>query len=232
MNRRRLYRSTQDRRLAGVAGGLADYLDVDPTLVRILWVVSVFFGGFTILLYIAMALIVPEGTWGPNGSPWTPPADPAWNQPQGNAPWNQPGAGQPGSGQPGSGAWWSAAAPAPQPVRHERRERGLFVPFVGLLLILGGSLALAQEFVPGLDRHVVWPAFLLGTGVLLVLAAMRRDTPDTEPVAGAYAPSGYGAAAPSAPSPAAAQSTPVTAARPLDVTTPAPVADVPEQPAP
>jgi len=59
MNRRRLYRCRHDQRLAGVAGGLAEYFDLDPTLVRLLWVVSIFFGGFGLLLYIVMAIVVP-----------------------------------------------------------------------------------------------------------------------------------------------------------------------------
>ncbi|MBV9121059.1 MAG: PspC domain-containing protein, partial [Chloroflexi bacterium] len=37
---RRLYRSTHDRMWAGVAGGLAEYFDIDPTLTRLLWVVA------------------------------------------------------------------------------------------------------------------------------------------------------------------------------------------------
>ena len=57
---RRLYRCRHDRRIAGVAAGLAEYFDLDVTLVRILWFVSIFFGGFSLLLYIAMALIVPS----------------------------------------------------------------------------------------------------------------------------------------------------------------------------
>ena len=40
MNPRRLYRS-RDRMLAGVAGGMAEYLDIDPTVIRILWVIVV-----------------------------------------------------------------------------------------------------------------------------------------------------------------------------------------------
>lgn len=59
MNPRRLYRSRRDRRLAGVAGGIGEYLEIDPTVVRILWVLSIFFGGLGIFLYIVMAFIVP-----------------------------------------------------------------------------------------------------------------------------------------------------------------------------
>ena len=56
---RRLYRCRHDKILAGVASGVAEYFDLDPSLVRILFLVSTFFGGIGFLLYIAMAIIVP-----------------------------------------------------------------------------------------------------------------------------------------------------------------------------
>ena len=56
---RRLYRCRQNRVLAGVAGGMAEFFGLDPSLVRVLWFLSIFFGGFSLLLYIAMAFFVP-----------------------------------------------------------------------------------------------------------------------------------------------------------------------------
>jgi phage shock protein PspC (stress-responsive transcriptional regulator) len=56
----RLRRSTTDRKIAGVAGGIGRHLDVDPTLIRVLLVVLVFFGGAGLLLYGAVWLFVPE----------------------------------------------------------------------------------------------------------------------------------------------------------------------------
>jgi phage shock protein C len=56
---RRLYRCRHDRRLAGVAGGVAEFFDLDPTLVRLLFFLSIFVGGLGLLLYIGMAIIVP-----------------------------------------------------------------------------------------------------------------------------------------------------------------------------
>ena len=50
----------RDRKLAGVAGGLARHLDVDPVLLRVAFVVLVFFGGSGILLYVAGWLLLPE----------------------------------------------------------------------------------------------------------------------------------------------------------------------------
>ncbi len=57
---RRLYRSRRNWVLAGVAGGIAEYLDIDPTIVRVLWVI----GAIVVLpmaldLYLALALIMP-----------------------------------------------------------------------------------------------------------------------------------------------------------------------------
>jgi phage shock protein PspC (stress-responsive transcriptional regulator) len=57
---RRLLRATKERMLWGVAGGLAEYLRIDPTLVRLGFVVAAFFGGFGVLAYLVMAVVVPE----------------------------------------------------------------------------------------------------------------------------------------------------------------------------
>ncbi len=57
---KKLYRSTHDRIIAGVAGGLAEYFDVDSTIVRALFIILIFTGwGAGILLYILLAIIVP-----------------------------------------------------------------------------------------------------------------------------------------------------------------------------
>ena len=57
----RLYRSETDRMISGVSGGLADHFDVDPVIVRILWVVlCVFSGGLVAIVYLAMWIITPE----------------------------------------------------------------------------------------------------------------------------------------------------------------------------
>ena len=56
----RLRRSASDRKIAGVAGGLARHLDIDPVVLRVAFVVLAFFGGAGLLLYGAMWLLVPE----------------------------------------------------------------------------------------------------------------------------------------------------------------------------
>lgn len=58
---RRLVRSTTDKKVAGVCGGLATYLDIDATLLRVLWLFAVLFGGFGVLAYIILWIALPEG---------------------------------------------------------------------------------------------------------------------------------------------------------------------------
>jgi phage shock protein C len=79
VNPNRLYRSANDRIISGVAAGVADYFEVDPVLVRVLWLVSVpVTAGVTLLAYIVMMIAVPvEPEEWPQPSPWAPGGDPA-----------------------------------------------------------------------------------------------------------------------------------------------------------
>jgi phage shock protein C len=56
----RLYRSRDNRMIAGVAYGLGEFLGIDPTIIRLLFVFSVFLGGSGVLVYFVMMLVVPE----------------------------------------------------------------------------------------------------------------------------------------------------------------------------
>ena len=57
---KRIYRSRQDRMVCGVCGGIAEYFDIDPTLVRLVWVIITLMGGAGILAYIIAAIIIPD----------------------------------------------------------------------------------------------------------------------------------------------------------------------------
>ena len=58
---KRLYRSRRERKLAGVCAGIAEYLEVDPTIARVLYLLGTIMTGFFpgIFIYFAMALIMP-----------------------------------------------------------------------------------------------------------------------------------------------------------------------------
>jgi len=135
---RRLYRCREDRRLAGVAGGVAEFFGLDPSLVRVLWVLSTLFYGLGILLYVGLAIIVP--------------LEPAHAAADGEAPI------------------------APEGHRHASRGDGRWTTFIGAGLILFGTLALIDRFLPALDvQHVLVPAVMIGIGALLVVSAVRRE---------------------------------------------------------
>jgi phage shock protein C len=57
---RKLYRSQSNRMIGGVCGGFAEYFNIDPNLMRLLWVVLVFLGGSGIIIYLASLLIIPN----------------------------------------------------------------------------------------------------------------------------------------------------------------------------
>jgi phage shock protein C len=59
-NEKRLVRSSSQRMLAGVCGGVAEYIGWDPTIVRVIWIILTLAGGSGILLYLILWLVMPE----------------------------------------------------------------------------------------------------------------------------------------------------------------------------
>ncbi len=57
---KKLYRTPYNKKLAGVCGGIGEYFDIDPTLVRLGWVAAGIFCGAGLIAYIAAAIIIPE----------------------------------------------------------------------------------------------------------------------------------------------------------------------------
>ena len=57
---KRLYKSNTNKVIDGVCGGIGEYFNIDPTLVRLAWVVFCALGGSGVLAYIIMALIIPR----------------------------------------------------------------------------------------------------------------------------------------------------------------------------
>ena len=57
---KRLYKSATDKKLDGVCAGIGEYLDIDPTLIRLLWAFATCFAGAGLLAYIIAAIIMPR----------------------------------------------------------------------------------------------------------------------------------------------------------------------------
>jgi phage shock protein C len=62
---RKLYRSRNQRMVAGVSGGLAEYLNVDATLIRVIFLLLAVFGGSGLVIYLAMWILVPDASKAP-----------------------------------------------------------------------------------------------------------------------------------------------------------------------
>ena len=206
MNSHRLYRSANDRIISGVAGGVADYFEVDPVLVRILWFISVpVTGGLTFLAYIVMMIAVPiEPEDWPQPSPWAPGGDPAGYQaayaPPVGTTSNPPAEGADAAGAtPGAPGAVPGAAPfsaqaAPTDWRSQRRQdrwqrrqdrwqhrgegRGAGgIAFGLLLIILGGAFAWNQ-IDPRFNLSLAWPIAIMAVGAILILSALGRSRHD------------------------------------------------------
>jgi phage shock protein C len=133
--------------VAGVAGGIADALRLDSSLVRIIWAILIpLSGGFMLLLYVVMAIVVPP-------APPRVAAAAAGTQ----------------EADPDAPATATIGAPAEPP-----RIRGNAGVLLGAVLIIVGIWFLADQYL-GIDWSRIWPIAIIGLGVLLLLVALRRD---------------------------------------------------------
>jgi phage shock protein C len=172
----RLYRSRHERVVAGVAGGLAEIWNLDPSIVRIVWVVLVpLTGGIALLVYVVMAIIVPEEDavgWVPSAAP----PDPSPAVPSAGAPASPPpDSGAPaGPGEPMTRAEWRSQRRADRTARREDRAPRSGALIVGVGLILVGAYFLLREYVPAFDPDRFWPIALVALGVLLLMVSLGR----------------------------------------------------------
>ena len=57
---KKIYRSVSDRKISGVCAGFAEYFNIDPTIIRIIWVITSLFAFAGVVAYLVCALIIPE----------------------------------------------------------------------------------------------------------------------------------------------------------------------------
>jgi len=173
----RLYRSRDDRMIAGVAGGLADYLGLDPSLVRIAFAVLFLAGGLGIFIYGVMWLVVPEE------DDLTPEEFAAASSAAAASGAATPGAPVPPAGAPVD---WRTQRAAERSARiAARRERRAANPnqgrtvglLVGGFLVLVGIAFLLRNLIPAIDFDLFWPIILVVLGIVILVAAFRPGGP-------------------------------------------------------
>jgi phage shock protein C len=147
--------------LAGVAGGLAEMWDADPSLVRIVWaLLALFTGGIALVVYIVMAIVVPE-----RPEPWSPasPVTTAATDPVAAT----------GLTRAEARAARAAARAARRADRRHRGPSGVAI-VVGGFLVVVGAIALVRQWLPEFELDWLWPVALIALGVLVLVAAIER----------------------------------------------------------
>lgn len=156
---RRLYRSRDDRMIWGVCGGLADYFNLDPVIVRIIFVVFIFIGGFAVPAYIILAIVVPLETSKATttgeavkenieeikttASELSRELQTTFDKDTGN--------------------------------KEERKVQYRRHYWLGIILIIIGILFLLNTFIDWLSWSRLWPVILIVIGLLVILFRRRRD---------------------------------------------------------
>ncbi len=199
----RLYKSTTDRSLSGVCGGVAAWLGIDPSLVRVVWVLlALLSGGVFLIIYIVMAIVVPDAPpgWSPRSRFGRPEPPPPWGP--GSGPGR--GGGAPGGAWAGTTGWQGSSGPAgangappagdlqaggmppgSTPWNWSEdwgRERG--TPYgrlrpdragvvIGAGLVALGVWFLVKDYI-AINWDLVWPVAVILLGGVMIAGAVRR----------------------------------------------------------
>lgn len=143
---RRLYRSRTDTVIGGVAAGLANYLNTDPALVRVGWVVvALITNGVGLIAYLVAWVAIPE-------EPKVADSEAALD--------------------PDTGLAVAGTGSADRP---KGRDTNAGV-IVGVGLVLLGAWFLVREYLPPINWSLIWPVVLIGIGVLVLVTSSRRRT--------------------------------------------------------
>lgn len=133
-------RRSHNKKIAGVCGGIAEKLEVDPVVVRLVFVLMVLFGGGGLLVYLILWFILPEASWDyPSGDKTaeTSEQEMAYNDLSGN-----------------------------EKLAVEKNPKSQL--YLGFLLIGAGLIFLAAAFIPAIDAYDLWPVVLIAVGVYLL----------------------------------------------------------------
>ena len=152
---KKLYRSVTDKMIGGVAGGIAEYFEIDPVIIRLIFVLAVIFGGSGILAYIILWIIIPQKPY------IITPFDQN----------NQSGNSENEEEKKSSAADFTMNSTFVKPKDNK-------AVFGGAFLILLGGIFLLHNFVPRFHFGDFWPLILIGLGIAIILKA--RDNTQSE----------------------------------------------------
>lgn len=150
---KKLYRSVTDKMIGGVCGGIAEYFEIDPVLIRLIFVLAVIFGGSGILAYIILWIIIPQ-------------------KPFIITPFNQEKPGDAKSQDSDENKSSSAQFNMSSVNQKPKNNKSVFA---GAFLIVLGVIFLLDNFVPAFHFSDFWPIILIGLGVAIILKARNQN---------------------------------------------------------
>lgn len=156
---KRLYRSAKSKVFGGVAGGIAEYFDIDPIIIRLLFVIIALAGGGGAIVYLILWIALPL-------EPIT-----MFNMNMGSG--DPADAGNPDA-QSAPGFNPETSAPFTMPVKTENRS-GLIG---GIILISLGLIFLANKFIPNINFGDLWPLLLVVLGGVLIVTSFAERKGD------------------------------------------------------
>lgn len=150
-NSKKLYRSRRDKVIGGVAGGLAEYFEVDVVIFRLLFVLLALMGGGGVIGYIILLIVVPME---PYLTPYTE-----------TSPGAQPNPANPENAQQPNPGKQDTASNTPS---HESDKKSNTGMVAGVILIVLGMVFLANHMVPWFRLHDFWPLLLIVAGIFII----------------------------------------------------------------
>ena len=150
----RLYRSRRDRVIGGVASGLGEYLNIDPVLIRVAFVVIALLSGIGVLLYIILWIVIPENyAEGIYDSTDTNKSD---------------------SGDKSDTAEEDFTNKDPKEFYKEYKKSNNGRTIFGIILVGAGLIFLGDRLFPFFDFEDLFPLLLIGIGVALLVNSIKK----------------------------------------------------------
>ncbi len=148
MENKRLYRSRKSSLIAGVCGGLADYFNTEPVLIRGLFVIAILAGGGGVLVYIILWIITPSEE---NAIPGTEENTNTIFEENPDVKLNS------------------------EKMEDQKKQKNDGNLWGGLILIALGAIFLIDRFVPDINFGDLWPLILIVIGVILISKSIQRN---------------------------------------------------------
>ena len=148
---KKLYRSRNKKVVAGIAGGLGDYLDVDPVIIRIIIVLTTIFNGVGLLIYIIMWIVIPEEEYDPSKIK----AEKTFSE---------------DSGQSKEANFTEDPNPEVKP---EKSSNGRII--FGVILIFIGIVFLFERFIPFFDFEFIFAIGMVALGFALIFNFFNKS---------------------------------------------------------